>query len=279
MNPHEFEFTINPGYRVCSADLGESKILICMIANRPENFEKRKLIRQTWSNHSFFPNVRIIFLTGLSNDSNVNLKLEQENQIYKDIVQENFIDTYRNLTLKTIMGYKWISNYCSKVAFVLKVDDDIVVNTPVLLDYLNELILKNKHTKNSYFGNHKENSLIYRDPNVRYYARYDEIAGEYFPLYHFGIGYLITGDLAAPFYEMSLETKFFYLEDVYSGLLAQKLQVNYVNIQDKYIENSEEAWKKVKKLKKKTEFIFSNTLELKDFKKIWNKFFRLYQGK
>ncbi len=45
-------------------------------------------------------------------------------------------DTYHNLTLKTVMGLKWASIFCPQAKFVLKTDDDIYVNLPLLLDAL-----------------------------------------------------------------------------------------------------------------------------------------------
>ena len=43
-----------------------------------------------------------------------------------------FQDIYYNLTLKTVMGLKWSSIYCSQVKYVMKTDDDIFVNVPLL---------------------------------------------------------------------------------------------------------------------------------------------------
>ncbi len=45
-------------------------------------------------------------------------------------------DTYLNLTLKTVMGLKWTAKFCNVAEFVMKTDDDIFVNVPLLLDAL-----------------------------------------------------------------------------------------------------------------------------------------------
>ena len=50
-------------------------------------------------------------------------------------MQGHFIDNYFNLTLKTISMMKWISDYCYKVKYVLKVDDDMFVNMQNLTDF------------------------------------------------------------------------------------------------------------------------------------------------
>ena len=43
-----------------------------------------------------------------------------------------FQDSYHNLTLKTVMGLKWVKDHCSQARFVMKTDDDIFVNLPKL---------------------------------------------------------------------------------------------------------------------------------------------------
>ena len=50
-----------------------------------------------------------------------------------------FIDTYNNLTLKTISTLEWSWTHCSRVKFVLKTDDDVYIHTPVLLDILDRV--------------------------------------------------------------------------------------------------------------------------------------------
>jgi len=44
-----------------------------------------------------------------------------EANTYNDIVQENFVDSYKNLTFKGIMALKWISTYCNETKYILKV--------------------------------------------------------------------------------------------------------------------------------------------------------------
>ena len=43
-----------------------------------------------------------------------------------------FQDIYYNLTLKTVMGLKWTSIYCNQAKYIMKTDDDIFVNIPLL---------------------------------------------------------------------------------------------------------------------------------------------------
>ena len=50
-------------------------------------------------------------------------------QVYGDIIQENFVDTYANLSVKSLMMLKWYSQSCSdKALYLMKTDDDMYVN-------------------------------------------------------------------------------------------------------------------------------------------------------
>ena len=40
------------------------------------------------------------------------LRINNESEVYGDIIQESFIDSYNNLTLKTVMMLKWVTNNC-----------------------------------------------------------------------------------------------------------------------------------------------------------------------
>ena len=62
-------------------------------------------------------------------------QIRKENDLYHDIVQEDFIDSYRNLTVKSIMALKWATEHCKNAKLIFKMDDDTLVNT-VMARYL-----------------------------------------------------------------------------------------------------------------------------------------------
>lgn len=62
--------------------------------------------------------------------------MEEENFSYHDIIQENFLDTYNNLTLKSVMMLKWVISNCNKAKFLMKTDDDMFINVAMLLKTL-----------------------------------------------------------------------------------------------------------------------------------------------
>ena len=59
------------------------------------------------------PEVRLAFMFGrLTSVSGAEEALDAENDRYRDIVQGNFGDDYRNLTLKSLTDLDWVIEYC-----------------------------------------------------------------------------------------------------------------------------------------------------------------------
>ena len=62
--------------------------------------------------------------------------LIKEASLFQDLIIADFVDTYENLTLKTISALQWVSTYCPNAEFVLKVDSDMMINFENLIPYL-----------------------------------------------------------------------------------------------------------------------------------------------
>ena len=75
------------------------------------NYQKRQVIRKTWGFPRLFKdyNMRILFVVGKSDIESTQQKLEMEYSLYGDILQGDFLDTYKNLTYKAVftlrLGY------------------------------------------------------------------------------------------------------------------------------------------------------------------------------
>ena len=65
---------------------------------------------------------------GYSSDRTQQERIRNESDVHKDLVQGVFLDTYKNLTYKTVMGHMWVSKFCSQAEFVVKADDDIFLD-------------------------------------------------------------------------------------------------------------------------------------------------------
>ena len=77
-------------------------------------------------------------MIGLNSDPLVNRELRSEADKYSDLIQFGFIDHYYNLTLKSISMLRWAKNNCPTIAYIVKSDDDVMINVENLMNKLNE---------------------------------------------------------------------------------------------------------------------------------------------
>ncbi|XP_030854501.1 beta-1,3-galactosyltransferase 1-like [Strongylocentrotus purpuratus] len=115
--------------------------MIIFVTSALGNLKRRDHIRvtygsnQAWKilNHTL---VRTVFMLGTTNDPVLQSKINAEASIYGDIVQEDFIDSYLNLTRKTVMGFKWVTEHCRHGKFAMKIDDDTMLNKARILEFI-----------------------------------------------------------------------------------------------------------------------------------------------
>ncbi|KAI8515217.1 Beta-1,3-galactosyltransferase 5 [Branchiostoma belcheri] len=229
-NPHDYKFLLNNPEKCAGSDV----FLLMMVTSAPKNHAQRFAIRRTWGNENNIEGVVIktVFAVGMaSNASNpIQVGLEQENRVHKDLIQEDFVDSYRNLTLKTVMCLKWASEFCPRAKFVLKADDDTFVNIFNLVRHLGRLNAtqaKRFVTGRVYTGG--KPVRIARDPTEeRWCLAREDFPRETFPRYPGGYAYVISGDITRMVYEVSLTVQYLFIEDVYLGLCLEKLGIEPV---------------------------------------------------
>ena len=131
LNTFDYKFINNPEYNVCGkANASEDVDLLVYVHSSPSYLKRRLTIRETWAQRALFPRIRLIFVLGTPKEPNLKELNRLESQIYGDVVQADFLDTYKNLTLKGVMAIRWIHTYCPHAKFILKTDDDVIVSGP-----------------------------------------------------------------------------------------------------------------------------------------------------
>lgn len=108
--------------------------LLVMVNSAPTNFEGREVIRETWGRKR--EGMSLGFLLGDVENSMLNEHLATENEKFQDLLQGNFVDSYRNLTYKLIAGMKYAKYHCARAKYFLKIDDDMFVDMKSLLQEL-----------------------------------------------------------------------------------------------------------------------------------------------
>lgn len=65
------------------------------------------------ASHAHFQ-IEVVFLVGKTENNETQDRISSESQTYNDLIQEDFFDSYNNLTLKSIMMLKWVVNNCER---------------------------------------------------------------------------------------------------------------------------------------------------------------------
>ncbi|XP_061752847.1 beta-1,3-galactosyltransferase 2-like [Nerophis ophidion] len=202
--------------------------LVFIITTVASEVEARSAIRQTWANQTLVPGVAVLrlFLLGKLGGElggSQQRMLQEESAEHHDIIQQDFVESYNNMTLKTLMGLHWVARYCPHAGYVMKTDSDMFINTEYLIHKLLRPELKPK--TNYYTGRIIEHELAHRDKKNRWYMSEEEYGKAEYPAFCSGTGYVLSADLADKILRVSLATHIVHLEDVHVGLCLSQLGV------------------------------------------------------
>ena len=200
---YESGFTF-PHEELC-IDNGSHLNVLVLITTAPDHEKYRTAIRHTWGFWSLRNDVVMAFMVGQTNNTKTQTIIENENELFSDIIQANFIDSYNNLTLKTVAMFEWVKTYCSKSPFVLKTDDDMFINMPNLLAFIDSY--KNDKVMYGRLAN-KRNPR--RNKNSKHFVDTATYSKTIYPDFLTGPAYLFTSDIVNDMYNKALNTTFFY---------------------------------------------------------------------
>ncbi|XP_034557369.1 N-acetyllactosaminide beta-1,3-N-acetylglucosaminyltransferase 2 [Notolabrus celidotus] len=212
-----------------SGDKEDNKLLLFAIKSRPAHFERRQAVRETWGQEGIKNEsgirVRTVFLMGSlqKDDPDLSSLLSFEAKHFGDILQWDFHDSFFNLTLKMSMFLEWSLKYCPHVTFVFSGDDDVFVNTPLLLSYLQSL--DSSKASKLYSGHVLDTARPIRDSKSKYFVPVSFYDSTY-PAYVGGGGFLISGALLEPLYSVSRVIPFYPIDDVYTGFCFMAIGVS-----------------------------------------------------
>lgn len=219
---HNYNYLITPQTNCYDSNGDYADVtLVVFILTSPVHYSNRRVIRRTWMSHAQKEHLdmKMIFLLGATDDAFVQHSIDDEAKHYRDILQEDFHDSYVNLTLKTIMGLKWSTQSCPKAKFVMKVDDDVAVNVVNLTAYLKTL----NASKDFIGGIVTKGAAPYRNANKKWYVPEDVYPDPTYPPYPQGKSYIMTMNVAREIFTASKQLEIFPWEDVFIGLCLQKI--------------------------------------------------------
>ncbi len=252
VNPHYTKYIYTNAHTCEKTNIFDRDVfVVLLILTAPKERLRRDNIRATWGHLTQKPiygkRVAYIFLLAKSFDKSEEAGLARENAQYHDICKEDFIDSYDNLTLKTLMGLRWASNFCKEAKFVLKIDSDMIPNLPTLVD----------HLKTSSDRRLVEGRLLSKQPPYRNVDGFEKkwniplsvYPYSIYPPYVDGPAYLISSDLLPLMLEMSQHVEYFKIEDIYIAMVLNVIGVAPRHSKQYTMMTPSRSVKKVKKKK------------------------------
>ncbi|KAK8766714.1 hypothetical protein V5799_006503 [Amblyomma americanum] len=191
-----------------------------------EYVRTRNVIRSTWGKEiKRSSGNKLIFLFGKPNTSDLQNTLAMESLRYGDIVQEDFVDSYRNLTVKTVMMLRWVTLYCPQARFVVKMDDDSFLNVANFYRAMHE------RPEDAIYGQVIHRYAPERRSENKWYISYDDEPRDVFPDFIAGPMYVIGGRVVHRLYTATGLVKPFPNEDVYlTGKCAERAGVSITHL-------------------------------------------------
>jgi hypothetical protein len=162
---------------------GERKFIACYVISAPRNVMARNAIRSSWGKL-----IRPIFMIGKSDNATMT-NLAHEAEAFNDIIVEDFVDSYINLTIKTAFAMKNFLNSFNSSTYFLKIDDDVFLN----VEKLHKLL--EKVPKDALIGKAESNRAPIRDVTDKWYLPEFLFEEECLPKYLHGPAYLIPGTM------------------------------------------------------------------------------------
>lgn len=170
-------------------------------------------------------------------------QIQNEQQRFGDLLQGNFLENYRNLSYKHIMGLQWSSTYCSKARFIIKIDDDIIYDIFHVKRYLDALELENPKLTSSpelLAGYILDSKPVIRNQANKWFVSEQEYAGNVYPSYLSGWLYISNPKTAARLVEQANKSPIFWIDDTWvTGVLRESLRIPMQRLNDWFSANPE----------------------------------------
>ena len=225
VNPHEYNYILNEP-RACAVRMPD--VLVLVHSSAADDVSRNR-IRSSWKGEQRVDGVEFttLFLLGRSTDMLEQESIKEESVRHADIIQEDFVDSYRNLSLKNVMGLKWMAQFCNATKLLVKVDSDVMINVKQLARFHNEKLNENGVLKETIYCSVFRHYKPRRDAQDKWFVSRKEYPYEFYPDHCEGFAYIVSGpNTAAKLYNSSLFTPYFWIDDVYvTGFLRRNSKI------------------------------------------------------
>lgn len=223
------------GWKVQALCQGPPLDVLFFVHTASEHSSHRQFLRDTLGDPMVSEqlNSAMVFFVGQSKNLTVNRAVQEEARSVGDVVVFPFTDTYRNLTYKFVYGLKWATDNCREsVRFVVKIDDDALVNVFLLADYLKN-VTSSTDTRIHCLA--WKRTPVVRNRKSKWFVTRQEYPARTYPTYCGGLGFILPVRTLPMLFNASRQATFLWIDDVYStGILAKVAGVGHVQLRQYY---------------------------------------------
>ena len=205
---------------------------VIIVLSAVKSVALRNVIRATWGakQEAKRHNFTLVFALGRGKSRGEDERILKEYVLRKDILQGDFKESYHNMTLKTLMLYKWTAMHCPKSSFVIRCTDDIFFSPSAIFE-----ILKQTSPKRVYMGPLFGHYIP--SAHSKWTLRTEVKSSHWpkpWPTFVHGTFIVTSMDLVQTFYLLGCKTALLWPDDLYLGLIVRMLrfQPRLINIQE-----------------------------------------------
>jgi hypothetical protein len=215
-----FNTSIEPSI-VCFNNTKNTAHILAYVFTQNSDQARRDLIRRTWANRKQFPTLFAVFPVGLSSDPNINYIISEEGNKYGDILHGDFIESYNNMTFKTLMSWQWMLKRCdlsatTGIRTIMKVEGDVVINSLFLISNLSKV------ESEKFLCRFTSDSPIIRDTTSQSFMSFIDFPWprNVYQTYCASSWFLFNSNLLEQLYKVAELNYGFLYDDVYVGMVA-----------------------------------------------------------
>ncbi|CAJ0916367.1 unnamed protein product, partial [Mesorhabditis belari] len=218
-----FRFSITPK-EPCPSGIDTLFIVHTSIANH----KRRAAIRETYANDYWEKKYeyRTIFVVGRSKDEEKERWIKGEARQYRDILQIDYIDAYRNMTIKFLNWMRFVRDDCPRVKMIVKMDDDILPNIHWIFDdFHNGTMISEENT----FTCLEYHSPVVREKGSPWYVSKEAHPSDDWEAFCCGPAFIMSADLISRLVK-NIENKQFYtsVDDAFvTGQIAKEIAAKH----------------------------------------------------
>ena len=238
-NNHDYTRLINQP-EICSQH--EKVFLLFAIRTIYPHLQRRQVLREQFNHPQYVDYksqivIKHIFLFAKTKDPITEKLINEESKQYNDIIQEDFVESYINVSLKAIMAWKWSLEFCPNTEYVMVENDELYVDIDKMVSFLLKDLTMNRNEDHFAVCSAVGNSPSLHRNMKQFQVLPAEILykGNFYPPYCNGYGYVAHINVINKLYKASFSNPPFMPTDVWIGVMSEKLRIQIPRLNYLYI--------------------------------------------